>query len=38
MSAIKEVMGGDAAFVTVMNAGIVVVLLPAVFEAPKEMA
>jgi hypothetical protein len=37
MFAIKDVTGGDAV-VTVMNAGIVVVLLPAEFVAPRETA
>jgi hypothetical protein len=36
MSATKEVMGGEPAFVTVMKAGMVVVLLPAVFVAPSD--
>ena len=38
MSELNEVMGGDAALVTLMYPGIVVVLLPAVFVAPRETA
>jgi hypothetical protein len=38
MSAVNEVMGEVALFVTVMYPGMVVVLLPAVFETPSETA
>jgi hypothetical protein len=38
MSAVNEVMGEGTLFVTVMYPGMVVVLLPAVFETPSETA
>jgi hypothetical protein len=38
MSAVNEVIGEVALFVTVIYPGMVVVLLPAVFETPSETA
>jgi hypothetical protein len=34
----KELAGGDRALVTLIYAGMVLVLLPAVFETPREIA
>jgi hypothetical protein len=38
MFAVNEAMGAGMTFVTVMYPGLVVVLLPAEFEAPRETA